>query len=213
MGKHNRSLEEFTNNINQDFIERRNEIKVMKDLVEKNKAEIEANIYAKYFIVCLYANWEGFIKYASECFISFVAHKNLKNEELNYGLLAISNLDKIKDFLESNIALKAKAIEELIKSLPQKAKIPSNFKIATYSNLNTETLEEICIVLGLDENKYSTKKGIIDEKLLRKRNEITHGTAIRISAEESIEIYDDVFPILEEFRNDVLNKASTFKNT
>lgn len=69
-------------------------------------------------------------------------------------------------------------------------------------------MEEICAIVGIDSNKYSTKKGIIDEQLLRNRNIIAHGERVRFSTKESIEIYEAVFPILNEFKNDILNKAT-----
>lgn len=117
MAKNNRSLGEFTQNIYDDFNARRDEVIVMKDLVEKNKNQIDGVIYAKYLIVCLYANWEGFIKYASECFIEFLSHKNLKNSELDIGILAISNLEKIKEYMESNVALKIKILQDLFDNM------------------------------------------------------------------------------------------------
>jgi hypothetical protein len=207
MSKKNRSLTELQENIDNDFITRRNELQVLKDIVKKNSKNESGKIFAKNLIVFLYAHWEGFIKYSSECLLQFISHKNLKNRELGYGLLAISNLVVINDFLISNVALKIRSLEYLFGNLDNKAEIPYNYSIATYSKLNTETLEEICLIVGIDESTYSLKKGIIDEKLVQNRNNIAHGTLIKILPEESIEIFELIFPILESYKTDILNKA------
>lgn len=207
MSKKNRTLTELQNNIDENFINRRDELKLYKELVEKNTKKNEGLVYAKNLIVFLYAHWEGFIKYSSESFLQFMSHKNFKYKDLPVGLLAISNLQLMQDFIESNVALKIRALEVLFGNLDKKAEIPYNYSIATYSKLNTEALEEICLIVGIDENFYSLKKGIIDEKLVSNRNSIAHGELIKVLPDESLEIYNDVFPILEAFKSDILNKA------
>ncbi|HEV8080763.1 MAG TPA: MAE_28990/MAE_18760 family HEPN-like nuclease [Chitinophagaceae bacterium] len=211
MSKKNRSFFELQNNIDSDFILRRDELQTIKDLVDNNLKKAEGKVYAKNLIVFLYAHWEGFIKYSSECYLQFISHQNLKYKDLKYGLLAISHLQKLNDYIESNVALKIIALEELFSCMNQRAEIPYNYAIATYSKLNSETLQEICMIIGLDADKYSLKKGIIDEKLVRVRNEIAHGEVKPISPEDSIETYDLVFPIMEEFKNDIENSVSLMK--
>lgn len=211
MSKKNRTSTELQNSIDDDFIFRRNELRICKDIVEKNKSTVEGKVYAKNLIVTLYAHWEGFIKYSSECYLQYLSHQNLKYRELDYGLLAISHLQKMKEFIESNVALKVLALKEIFSTLDNKANIPYNYAVATYSKLNTETLQEICLIIGIDENKYGLKKGIIDEKLVRVRNEIAHGELKPISLEAIIETYDLVFPIMEEFKNDIQNNVVTVK--
>lgn len=207
MAKKNRSLEELQNNINQDFIERRDELHFLKGLVEKNLKTQKGKYLAKNLIVCLYSHWEGFIKYSSECYLQFVSHRNFKYKDLNTGLIAISHIHLLNELLESNVALKIRAIDMLFKNQNEKAEIPYEYAISTYSNLNTETLEEICMIVGIDENQYSTKKGLIDERLLNNRNQIAHGNLIRVEPSDIIEIYELVFPIMESYRNNIVNRA------
>lgn len=213
MSKKNKTLEELQRNIDDNFVIRRNELKLLKDLVEKYKKQDEGKVYSKQLIVLLYSHWEGFIKFSTECLIQFIHSQNFKNYDLNFGLLAISNLEIINNFLESRISLKIKAIETLFEVYEKRSSIPYSYSVATYSNLNTETLEEICLIIGIDENNYIIKKGIIDEKLLFNRNQIAHGMLIRIDPHESLEIYNLVFPILESFKIDILNRAVLLKHS
>ncbi len=214
MAKTNRTYNELEANIAENFRQRRDELEFYRKLVEKNQhKEWEGGVFAKNLLVFLYAHWEGFIKDAGESFLQYTSFQKIKYKDLNYGLLAISKLDKVKDFLEGNVALKIKALQVLFDSLEQKAEIPYNYSIATYSKLNMETLVEICLILGVDENRYLLKSAIIDEKLVRNRNIIAHGELIAFSPKQALSIYQGIFPILQDFKNDVLRKASTIEAT
>lgn len=207
MSKKFKSLKDLQNAVDLDFVTRRNEVTLFKKLVEKNKKNEDGIVYAKNLITILYSHWEGFIKYSSECLIKYISHLALKNNEINIGLFAISELEKLREFQESNVTLKIRALENLLNNYDKKSMIPYDYSIATYANLRTEVLVEICNILGLDEKNYETKIGIIDEKLTNNRNEIAHGRLIRITTDESLEIFNLVFPLLENFKTDVLNRA------
>lgn len=207
MSKKNRSLIELQTNIDEDFINRRKELILIKDLVERNSKNSSGLVFSKTLLVFLYAHWEGFIKHASESLLQYISLQNLKNKDLNLGLLAISNLTKIDEFLESKVTLKIKALEYIFDKMEKRAEIPRDYMIATYSKLNTETLEEICMIIGINESFYSLKKGIIDEKLVKNRNSISHGNWEKFEAQEILDIYGQVFPIMEKFKSDVLNRA------
>lgn len=212
MAKNNRSIQEFHDNVSNNFISRRDELHYCKGLLERNRNSINGAYHARYLLVVLYSHWEGFIKYSSECLLQFIYHLELKNRELNTGLLAICHLQKLNDYINSKIILKIQALETILTTYEQKAQIPYDYSISTYSKLNTETLEEICLITGIDETDYILKKGIIDEKLVSNRNKIAHGELIRISPDESIEIYELMIPIFEKYKTDILNKAIEFHN-
>ncbi|WP_297982319.1 MAE_28990/MAE_18760 family HEPN-like nuclease [uncultured Chryseobacterium sp.] len=207
MSKRFKSLKDLQDAVDLDFVTRRNELTLFKKLVERNKTNEHGRVYAKNLISVLYSHWEGFIKYSSECLIKFISHLDLKNNEINIGLFAISELEKLKEYQESNVALKILALKNILLNQDKKSFIPYDYSIATYYNLRTEVLVEICNILGIDEKNYETKVGIIDEKLANNRNDIAHGRLVRITADESLEIFDLVFPLLENFKTDILNRA------
>jgi hypothetical protein len=206
MSKRNRSLDELEKNIADEHTVRILELKQFKDKVYPF-SDLHSKKFARNLIVMLYAHWEGFIKNISEYYLQYVSHQSHKYEELKLGLVAISHLKIMNEYIESNVALKIAALEILFKNMNCKAIIPYDYQVATYSKLNTETLKEICMIVGIDHNKYVTKKGIIDEKLVRVRNEISHGSLFPIEPSDSIATYELVIPIMNEFRNDILNSA------
>lgn len=210
MSKKNRSLDELDKSIADEHTVRLLELKQFKDKVYPF-TNVNSRKFARNLIVMLYAHWEGFIKNCSEYYLQYISHQNYKYNELKLGLVTISHLKLVNEYLESNVALKITALDILFNSMNKKAMVPYDYQIATYSKLNTESLKEICMIVGIDPNKYVTKKGIIDEKLVKLRNEISHGSLVRIEPEDSIETYDLIIPILNEFKNDILNSASQKK--
>ncbi len=85
-------------------------------------------------------------------------------------------------------------------SLPKEA-------ISTASNLSSEVFKEITSILGIDFSAYSTKSKLIDEKLLKQRNEIAHGNYLLIDRDGYIELHEKVTEMIDIFRNQIENAA------
>ena len=79
------------------------------------------------------------------------------------------------------------------------------------SNLSSSVLREIVCMLGLDYSFYEPKNILIDEKLLKMRNEIAHGNYISIDQKEYDELYFKVIEMMDTFRNQIDNCAATKK--
>ncbi len=210
MSKRNRNIFELQESIDKEYSLRISELSFLKGKLYP-LTNIESKIYARILIVLLYAHWEGFIKNISQYYIQFVYHQNHISKDLIYGLVTISHLRELNSYIESKVSLKIKSLKSIFNNLDSKAQIPYDYIIATYSNLNTDVLTEICSIIGLDDNKYSLKKGIIDQQLLKNRNDIAHGELISIEPKEAEEIFDKIINIINEFKNDVLNYASMKK--
>lgn len=210
MSKKNRNLSELENSISDEYSLRIAELRFLREKVYPLN-RLESKIYARVLILILYAHWEGFIKNISQYYIQYVHHQSLKGKELNHGFVTISQLEELKCFIESNVSLKVKIYKNILNNLEKKVNVPYDYVVSTYSNLNSKTLVEICSILGLDENKYSLKKGIIDQQLIKNRNDIAHGEIINIEPSDAIKIYDNIVNILTEFKNDVINYATMQK--
>lgn len=210
MSKKNRDLNELQDSIDREYSLRISELSFLKEKLYPF-SHLESKIYARTLIILLYAHWEGFIKNISQYYIQYIYHQNHLSKELTYGLVTISNLKELNSYIESKVSLKIKSLRTILENFDSKAQIPYDYIIATYSNLNTDVLTEICLIIGIDEKKYSLKKGIIDQQLLKNRNDLAHGELISIDPKEAEEIYDKIINIINEFKNDVLNYASMKK--
>jgi RiboL-PSP-HEPN len=82
-------------------------------------------------------------------------------------------------------------------------------KIETKSNLSSEVLREIAYILGLDYTEYEDEAQLIDETLLKNRNEVAHGKYLSISVEQFIVLHQTITHLLDLFSNQIKNAAST----
>lgn len=206
-----RTKAELQQSIDEDLIWRRRETFQLRALIEgagENKSQEAALLRAG--IAILYAHWEGFIKRSGTLYLQFVSNQGRKGNELQANFLAIKFKSQLDGILASK---KPAAAHELIDffchKMDNKLRLPKKGLIDTHSNLSSEVLRDINEMLGLDNGPYETKKQIIDLKLVNQRNHIAHGNELSINFNEFIEIYDEVFNMMNEFRNQVQNAAIT----
>lgn len=82
--------------------------------------------------------------------------------------------------------------------------------IKTKSNLNSEVFIEIMETIGLDYSLYEGNFKLLDEVLLKMRNEIAHGEKpeyMDLDEARFDEIYDKITSMMNMFTNQVINAA------
>ena len=92
----------------------------------------------------------------------------------------------------------------------QRARIPYEDVIKTKSNLNSEVFMEIMETLGLDHSFYEGNFKLLDEVLLKMRNEIAHGEKpeyIDLDQERFNEIYEKIIGMMNTFSSQLMNAA------
>ena len=65
--------------------------------------------------------------------------------------------------------------------------------------------------MGLDIYKYEPYYKLIDERLLKNRNEIAHGEYLNIDIKLIDELHNEVVKIMRWFKDDIENYASEKK--
>jgi hypothetical protein len=83
-----------------------------------------------------------------------------------------------------------------------------NTTVRTEANLNSRVLREIVGRLGLPDTPYELNERLIDEQLLKARNEIAHGEYLNVDLAEFESIYSGVVAMLNAFATDILNAAA-----
>jgi hypothetical protein len=157
-------------------------------------------------VVLLYAHWEGFIKNATETYLSYIKFRKLRLDEVNNNILALSLKQKIKEFSESNKATyHVEFVNYFRNNMTEQAKFSENDSIKTKSNLNSVILAEIFATVGLDITTYSLKANMIDSQLLNYRNTIAHGNYLLLDILEYNLLHAEVITMLDNINGDIIN--------
>jgi hypothetical protein len=81
-------------------------------------------------------------------------------------------------------------------------------EVETKSNLSSEVLKEIVYTLGLDYKEYEIKAKLIDDTLLKNRNEVAHGKFVLVDTEEFINLHTTIVELIDLFANQISNAVS-----
>ncbi|WP_051469920.1 MAE_28990/MAE_18760 family HEPN-like nuclease [Fischerella sp. PCC 9605] len=205
-----RTQTQLYDRLSEEIAWRRKELIYIKSVIEKNRYTAIINTLIRSGIPILYAHWEGFVKNAATSYIEFVARQNLKYEELACNFIALAMKTKLKNAQESNKSTIFVEVANFFRTgLSEKCYMQWENAVNTQSNLSSVIFKDIICCLGLDYSIYETKEKLIDEKLLRSRNEIAHGKELLIDYEQYIELHDEVINLINLFFNQIDNAAST----
>jgi len=80
--------------------------------------------------------------------------------------------------------------------------------VQTHSNLSSSVLHELIVRLGLPYAPYELSEKLIDESLVRARNEIAHGQFAACELAEFESIHREVLRMMETFTTDIVNAAT-----
>lgn len=182
-----RTTEQLSDRLAADLAWRKKELAEIKSLVEtRNVSDQRHRVLVRSAVCILYSHWEGFVKLAANAYLDYVRLQRISYRELSSNFLALAMKEKLKESKETNKpSVYIPVCEFFISELNQRSILPKE-AISTASNLSSEILKEITAVLGLDFLPYSTRSNLIDEKLLKTRNEIAHGEYLVFDREEYI---------------------------
>ena len=157
-------------------------------------------------VTVLYAHWEGFVKAAAVCYLEYVARQHLVYRELTVPFRALAAKAKLDAAAQSNKPqIFIAATKFILNQQDERSSIPWQNAINTRSNLNSSVLKEIVVLLGLDYSPYVTKEKLIDQTLLRFRNNIAHGKGLSLTHEQFEELYREIVTLMDIFRAQVEN--------
>ena len=168
----------------------------------------ERGLLLRAAICILYAHWEGFVRAVATSYVSFVASRGLRYRDLTSNFVALGFRSEINRAGQSNKpTLHTELTARLMSGLSEDADIDWQQSVNTGSNLNTETLNEILCVLGLDSKDYLLKRPLLDQRLLANRNLVAHGRRLEIEPDDYAGMQDEIIQLVERFRTDIQNAA------
>ena len=206
-----RTIEQLQQLLDEELAWRKKEkeLAVIKSLVTARSASAEkVNCHIRSGVALIYAHWEGFIKAAGNGYLAYIVSQRLTYLELANNFIAFAAKRLLNEARESNkVTVYAKVTEFFVSGLTDRCTRP--MEIETNSNLSSEVLREIISILGLDYGEYATKAKLIDETLLKNRNNIAHGKYLLIDIEEFIDLHRTIVSLMDLFSNQISNAVST----
>lgn len=184
-----------------------------KELIDIDSAIGTANgnterTYIRAGVALLYAHWEGFIKEAAEAYLTYIAAKRCKVDELRPSFAALALKGTLSPLNKSEKVRFGIAAVKAIRDLgPQEAKFPSKGLVVTSSNLTSEVLREIVERLSLDYSPFQLEEKLIDESLVGGRNRIAHGEYLIVKASDFSALHAKIVSLMDSFR-DSINTAA-----
>ncbi len=193
-----------------EFAWRQIEIHALREaaqgLVGQNKRTI-----LRASVPILYAHWEGFVKESICLYVRYISSLGLRFGRVKQcfrGLAALEHVRTMetvrkKIFVSSILLAKIYSIEE------ETVRISIDSYIGRVGNLDFSLFEQLISFVGIDTNKYVPRKQLIDEKLLRSRNEIAHGEYLELDVDGLIELSKEVLLVIRWVKTDIENALVT----
>lgn len=212
-----RTKEEFQDAVDRETSWRKRELSAINSNIITAR-KFTKNTALRSGIALLYAHWEGLIKNVASYYLSYVSFQNLTYAELKPNFLALSIKEELKLFADSNKAsIHNRVVASVKLKATEKAHVPYEDIIKTNSNLNSKIFIEIMETIGLDYSIYQSSFNMLDEVLLKMRNEIAHGEnieSISLDQERFEEIYNLMFELMNKFISQITNAVylEEFKN-
>ncbi|MGT2509750.1 MAE_28990/MAE_18760 family HEPN-like nuclease [Cupriavidus basilensis] len=173
----------------QDFLDtelgwRVKEIADMKSAVKQSRYLSEKTV-VRAALALLYAHWEGFVKCAVTGYVSYVNYQGLTYAELRSCFVVFGLKKALHDLAESRKAAgNIAAIDFVRDQLNERAQLNLDKAVNTESNLSSMVLGNILLSVGIDPSPYESRYHLIDERLLKRRNNIAHGDYLEVTRDD-----------------------------
>lgn len=198
------NVEDF---LSEELSWRRKEIHDLRKMIRLKTNSLEVKSLIRGGIVLSYANWEGYIKGASQAYLSYVSFRDFAMNEVAHNFLTLSVMDNLKK--TEMFSEHTSKISCLLDSPCIKCKIPTENIIVTESNLNSKVLKKIMDIIGLDYSHYKLKSAFLDQNILKNRNEIAHGELRPLVQDDFNQIADFVIENMALYKTLIQNALDT----
>ena len=204
-----RSLDQLVQFLDDELAWRKKELTTLKFMLGKSRKR-ESVLLLRAALCVLYAHWEGFVKAAATSYVSFVSTRGLRYRDLTPNFVALGLRREISEAGLSNLpTVHTTLATKLMLGLSEHADLDWEHSVNTRSNLNTDALNEILCLLGLDRKDYLLKRQMLDQTLLASRNLIAHEMRVEIEPDDYARLHDEIMQLAQQFRTDVENAAVT----
>jgi hypothetical protein len=198
----------------QDYIDgelswRKRELSSHRFLLQQVKDhEHQRRLLLRTGVCMVYAHWEGFAKNVSVAYLDYIGRMGLKVGDLSENLIAACLRGQIRESGMSKKPLDHTGLVLRVRGqLADVARFSGGDLVDTESNLNSEVLRNLTCLLGIDYSAFEGKAHLLDEKLLKNRNNIAHGQYLDVDIDDYELLHTEIIAMMSELGDRLANAA------
>jgi hypothetical protein len=200
--------EKLSELFDQDLVWRRRELSDLKAAVKV--ADYAAKtVILRSLIAMSYAHWEGFVRLCATRYFDYLAIRKKSYTELERQIYINSFLNRLDSLHQNRVGLeeRCKLVNDILDGTSDTFSHINPKLIDTKSNLNTDTMKEICLICSVDPSHFESQRTFIDKIILKRRNAIAHGQQEFIQESEIDDLVAGTLKLMEHFRTLLENKV------
>jgi len=200
---------EFSQLLVNDRTWRLKEISDLKSAIIRADTALERVLLRALVTIC-YAHWEGHVRHSAKNYLAYIARRKFRFGDLNNQFLKNYFLPRLAALSKSNHSLLAKCdlLDDILNSSPKRYSRCNDDLVNTKSNLNSDVLQEICLVCGVPFATFEEQKTFIDIMLLKRRNAIAHGEDTFVHSSDLDDLAAKTISLMRAFGNALDNNVS-----
>jgi hypothetical protein len=204
------SEQDLSDLFDSDLIWRRKELSDMKAAIKAADAAGKPALL-RALIAMSYAHWEGFVRTCANRYFQYLALRRKPYKELERQIYVNSFLTRLDALFQSRISLGArcKLINDILDGTTGRFAFVNPALIDTRSNLDTDTVKDICTICAIESQHFENQRTLIDILLVKRRNAIAHGQVEFIGEDEIDELVAKILALMTHFRTLLENKVYT----
>lgn len=199
------TVEKLETKLQKDLAWRKKEMLSIKMMVEKGDAN--ESILLRSGITMLCAHFEGFIKFASNCYVKFVSAQKIKNRLLKDNFMAFNLASVMKKCSNTEKISVYQNVVDKVRTIYDEPFNEKNDVISTHSNPSSTELKEIVASIGLETDIFDLKANYIDSNLLSNRHKVIHGERYPIDKEDFKKTFNVIMELIEKYEELIVQAA------
>lgn len=203
------TVEELETKLQEDLAWRKKEMLSIKMMADKGDAN--ESILLRSGITMLCAHFEGFVKFASNCYVKYVSAQKINTCLLKDNFMAYSLTNAIKQCSNTEkISVYQKVIDK-VRGIYDAPFCEKRDVISTHSNPSSTELKEIVTSIGLETDIFDLKANYIDSNLLNNRHKVVHGECYPIDKEDFRKTFEVIMELIEQYEELIVQAADEKK--
>lgn len=199
---------DLSNILDEDIIWRRRELSDMKAAVRAADAAAKPVLLRAIITMC-YAHWEGYVRVCANRYFEYLTLRKKPYADLERQIYVNTFLMRLDALHQGRVSLEArcKLVNEILDGATGTFRYQNPKLIDTKSNLNTDVINEICMICSVNPSHFETKRIFLDLVILKRRNAIAHGQQEFIHETEIDNLVDETLSLMQQFRTLLENKV------